>query len=262
MAGRFDVSAPEITTVEAEQRRLEALSRYEVLDISQDGTFDQVAQLAARLFDAPMATVTIVDEDSIWLKAVTGFPAEVGQGFARSEGYCSSAILQDEPYVIPDALEDPCYLDTPTSRNAFGIRFYAAAPIITEDGYRLGTVNVLDTKPRQATETDLESLRGLADVVAHQLQLRLAGILAIRKQEANVHAALRSRTDTDRAIGMIMLARGCDANGAWTILRSVSQHANIKVRVIARTLSDYVAGVDTATLDPTALQSARSALTA
>ena len=155
-----------------ESARLVALRRYRVLETLPDGAFDRVAALAARFFDAPIATVTIVDEDRIWFKAAHGLEgiSQVG----RDPGLCSSAILWGEPYVVTDATVDPGALDNPLVRGALGVRFYAAAPITTPDGYRLGAVNVMDTEPRQVTEAELQTLTDLADIVADELELRLS----------------------------------------------------------------------------------------
>lgn len=83
-----------------------------------------------------------------------------------------------------------------------------------------------------------------------QVELGVAAVQASRNQEGNLQAALASRLDTNRAIGMIMLARHCDADTAWGVLREESQHANVRVRTIAETMGHIVAGADTAQLDP------------
>lgn len=119
-----------------EAARLAAVARYDVLDTPPDGAFDRIARLAARLLGAPIATVSIVDTDRIWFKATTGL-AGVRQ-IGRDPGLCSSAILEDVPYVVRDALTDPRTVHNPLVHGELGIRFYAAAPIITADGHRLG----------------------------------------------------------------------------------------------------------------------------
>lgn len=226
-----------------ESRRLDAVRHYEILDTPGDGVFYRIAAVAARLFDTPLATVTIVDEDRIWFKATQGLASSPAQ-IPRTPGLCASAILQDEPYVVPDTLRDTQALDNPLVRGELGIRFYAAAPIITHDGHRLGTVNVLDTRPRQPTAEQTAGLQQLAEVVMEQLELWLSTLRAVRKQEDNLHAALASRSDTDRAVGMIMSARGCDAAAAWLLLRQMSQQHNVKVRTLAETMARVVAGAD------------------
>ena len=136
---------------DAEAARIAAVRRYDILDTPPDGAFDRVAAMAARLFDVPVATVTIVDSDRIWFKAAHGLEGvkEIG----RDPGLCGSAILRDDALVIPDTLRDPVAADNPLVAGEMGVRFYAAAPIITPDGHRLGTVNILDTKPRSSPRT-------------------------------------------------------------------------------------------------------------
>ncbi|HEX8862668.1 MAG TPA: GAF domain-containing protein [Actinomycetes bacterium] len=157
-----------------EAARLAAVRRYGILDTSPDGAFDRVARLAARLFATPIATVTIVDEQRIWFKARHGLD-DVTE-IPRDPGLCASAILHDEPYLVTDARVDPRTLHHPLVRGELGLRFYAAAPIVTVDGYRLGTVNVIDRTPRQVRRDDLTMLQDLAAIVADELELRLAAI--------------------------------------------------------------------------------------
>jgi sigma-B regulation protein RsbU (phosphoserine phosphatase) len=157
--------------VDVEQQRLAAVRRYNILDTPSEGIFDRICALAARIFNVPIATVTIVDEDRIWFKAATGLSA--GQ-IPRDPGLCASAILTDAPYLVNDAAVDPRTRNNPLVLGEVGVRFYAAAPIITADGHRLGTVDVIDTRPRQVTDADLDRLADLAAIVADELELRLA----------------------------------------------------------------------------------------
>lgn len=153
-----------------ESGRLEAVRRYDILDTPPDGAFDRVALLAARAFDVPIATVTVVDHDRIWFKATHGIEVdEVG----RDPGLCASAILQTDPYIVSDALSDPRCLDNPLVRGDLGVRFYAAAPIRTRDGYNLGTVNVIAVEPRTVTVEEVGVLQALAGIVADELEVRL-----------------------------------------------------------------------------------------
>lgn len=154
-----------------EAERLAAVRRYDILDTPPDGAFDRVATLAARLLQTPLATVTIVDEDRIWLKASHGVPVKE---LDRELGLCASAILQADPYVILDASVDPRSLSNPLVAGEFGLRFFVAAPLITSDGYRLGTLNVMDTRPREVSLDQIATLQDLAALVVDELELRLA----------------------------------------------------------------------------------------
>ncbi|MFJ4526263.1 PP2C family protein-serine/threonine phosphatase [Streptomyces sp. NPDC088810] len=181
---------------DVEAARIAAVRRYDILDTPPDGAFDRVAAMAARLFDVPVATVTIVDSDRIWFKAAHGLEGvkEIG----RDPGLCGSAILRDDALVIPDTLRDPVAADNPLVAGEMGVRFYAAAPIITPDGHRLGTVNVLDTKPRSITEDDTATLADLAAIVLDEMELRLSALRALRNEQERREAESR-HAQTERA---------------------------------------------------------------
>lgn len=186
-----------LTASAAEEARLAAVRRYHILDTPPDGAFDRIASLAARLFDAPMATVAIVDTDRVWFKAAHGLDGISETD--REPGLCASAILHGEPYVVTDADSDARAFANPLVRSDLGVRFYAAAPITTADGQRLGTVNVLDTRPRQPTDDQLEALKDLAALVMDELELRLSAIRTVaaereRRAEAERLARALQRT--------------------------------------------------------------------
>jgi GAF domain-containing protein len=161
--------------------RLAAVRRYEALDAPADGAFDRFARLAATIFRTPIATVSIVDENRVWFAASTGLDGvrEIG----AEPGLCASAILQDEPYIVIDAATDPRTLHHPLVRGELGLRFYAAAPIITAEGHRLGTVNVIDVEPRpEVGGGEQKMLVELAGAVADLLDTKLAALDALRAE--------------------------------------------------------------------------------
>ncbi|GAA3140346.1 hypothetical protein GCM10010466_34290 [Planomonospora alba] len=131
-----------------------------------------MTSLAARIFHAPIATVTLVDDEWVRCKAAHGLPPRLCQG-SRAVSLGAAAVTHDGVYVVPDTSADPRASADPLVRGEPGVRFYAAAPIVTSDGHRLGSVNVMDTRPRQATSEQLASLRDLAALVAGELELRL-----------------------------------------------------------------------------------------
>lgn len=167
-----------------EAERLRAVGRYDILDTPPDGAFDRVAALAARWFGVPIATVSIVDADRIWFKATHGLDGVHQIG--RDPGLCASAILQDGPYHVDDALTDPRVAVNPLVHGPLGVRFYAGAPLVTPDGHRLGTVNVLDTVPREVGEGDLQTLSDLAAIVMDELELRLSALTTLRHEREQV----------------------------------------------------------------------------
>ncbi len=155
-----------------ETRRVAAIRRYDILDTPPDGSFDRITALAAELFDVPIALVTIVDEDRIWFKSRYGL-SEVGQ-IPRDPGLCASAILQDTPYIVEEARRDPRTLANPLVSGQFGLQFYAAAPLRTSDGYRLGTLCIIDREPRVFSPKQADVLHRLSEIVIDELELRLA----------------------------------------------------------------------------------------
>jgi phosphoserine phosphatase RsbU/P len=175
--------------VDDEQLRLAAVRRCAILDTPPEAIFGRICALAARIFNVPIATIAIVDEDRIWFKAATGLPA--GQ-IPRDLGLCASAILTDAPYLVTDAATDPRSRNNPLVRGEVGVRFYAAAPIMTVDGYRLGTVDVMDTQPGQVTDAELDRLADLAGIVADELELRLAAL-----RQATAERAARQRVEAE-----------------------------------------------------------------
>lgn len=162
---------------ENEELRLAAVGRYEILDSPPNGAFDRISNLAARIFGAPISTITIVDQDRIWFKSKYGLDAEET---GRDPGLCASAILDYQPLVVSDALKDPRALNNPLVRGDLGLRFYAGAPLTTADGYNLGTLNIIDTEPREMTDDELDTLKELANLVVDEMELRLAAVRLYR----------------------------------------------------------------------------------
>ncbi|MDM7990071.1 protein kinase [Arthrobacter sp. zg-Y877] len=166
--GRHRVD-PEIIPAN-EARRMDAVRRYDLLDTPPDGAFDRVTALASRIFDVPVAIVSVVDADRIWFKSHHGTEAvEIG----RDPGLCASAILQDDVYVVDDARRDPRTLANPLVAGDFGLQFYAGVPLQTSDGYNLGTFCILDTEPRAFSSEDTATLQDLAAIVMNDLEMRL-----------------------------------------------------------------------------------------
>ena len=162
-----------------EEKRIEALRRYNILDTPRDGSFDRITKLAATIFEVPIAIISLVDTERIWFKSAHGLT--VNQ-IDRVPGLCASAILSSDVYVIGDAGKDPRSLANPLVAGEFGLRFYAAAPLQTEDQCNLGTLCIIDKTPRTLTEKEQKILKELADVVMDEMELRLS----LRNTVANV----------------------------------------------------------------------------
>ncbi|RUT08148.1 hypothetical protein DSM106972_013160 [Dulcicalothrix desertica PCC 7102] len=155
-----------------EVERLEALRRYNILDTPPEVAFDRITSLAARLFNMPITLVSLVDESRGWFKSAYGFDMREVQ---RDTTICSFALLSNEVLVIPDTRQDSRLVCNPFVQNEPGLRFYAGAPLLTQDGFNLGTLCLLDTKPRDGLSDEQKSvLTDLAAMVMDELELRLA----------------------------------------------------------------------------------------
>ncbi|GGS89105.1 hypothetical protein GCM10010156_54450 [Planobispora rosea] len=184
---------PDIDSAD-EARRVAAVNRYLSLDAPGDGALDRVTSLAARIFHAPIATVTVVDDEWVRCRAAYGLPTRLCQG-RRATSLCARAIGHDGVSVVPDTLADPHAAADPMVSGEPGVRFYAAAPIVASGGHRLGSVNVMDTRPRQAGVEELDALQDLAAMVTGELELRLAAARTVAtERELRAGAERLART--------------------------------------------------------------------
>jgi formate hydrogenlyase transcriptional activator len=165
---------------ENEAERLNALRRYQILDTPPEPAFDRIAEMAANFFQVPMAGVSLVDEDRVWFKSRLGIEASET---ARDAGLCSTAMLSQGVFHLRDAAHD----ERATAHSLvhdLGIRFYAGAPLRTEQGLNLGTVWVIDQKPRELASGEAEVLRALAALAMNQMELRLYAEKVARLERA------------------------------------------------------------------------------
>jgi len=196
-----------------EAQRLLALRRYDILDTPPEATFDRITAMAARIFNVPVAVISLVDESRIWFKSHHGLNVEE---IARDPGLCASAILQHEPWVLSDARADLRSKDNPLVTSDFGLQFYAGIPLRTLDGFNIGMLCVLDTQPHSVTDEQLADLADLAAIVMDQLELRLstrqalAGTtrLAGERETALQLAALIAREYDDNVQNTLELITG------------------------------------------------------
>lgn len=155
-----------------EDARLAALRQYAILDTEPEACFDRIARLAARKFAVPIALISLIDEDRQWFKANCGLDArETG----RDVAFCAHAILSGGIFMVPDATKDPRFANNPLVTDGLQIRFYAGAPLVAPSGLRLGTLCLIDTKPRPClSEADQAELREMAAIVVDEMEMRAA----------------------------------------------------------------------------------------
>lgn len=177
-----------------ERRRLEVLWQYDVLDTVPEQVFDDLTELAARICEAPIALITLVDEKRQWFKSKVGITLRETN---RDVSFCGHAIMQRELFIVPDATKDARFADNPLVVSDPKIRFYAGAPLITPDGHALGTLCVIDKVPHELHPDHKRALEILSRHVMTQLELRRhARELAATKQERdNIRADLQRVRD-------------------------------------------------------------------
>jgi len=144
---------------ENEAERLKAVRALDLLDTKPEERFDRITRLAARILGVPISFIVLVDENRQFVKSSYGFDLVETN---RDSAFCAYTILEDKQLVVPDAKSDPRFSDNPLVTGKPSIRFYAGNPLVTADGSRVGTLSVVDHKPRIPSSEDLEILRDLA----------------------------------------------------------------------------------------------------
>jgi phosphoribosyl 1,2-cyclic phosphodiesterase len=152
---------------ENEPARLTALRALDLLDTEPEERFDRITRVATALFDVPMATITLIDESRQWFKSCQG---TAGREDPRDASFCAHVVSDRKPMIVVDTLSDDRFADNPLVLGGPRIRFYAGYPLTLDDGSCIGTLCLLDTRPRTLKTSDLERLRDLALIVMEQFQ--------------------------------------------------------------------------------------------
>jgi len=200
-----------------EAERLEALVRYQILDTPPEQAFDDLTMLASHVLDVPIAVVSLVDEARQWFKSRVGIDVNETP---REYAFCAHAILSKDVMVVPDALRDERFHDSPLVTSSPGLRFYAGAPLRTEEGFALGTLCLADRKPRELTSGQIELLRALARQVVGRLEERRKVADLIRAMTERDQAQEELDRFFDLAVEMMCVAdfkyNFTRVNPAWT----------------------------------------------
>lgn len=166
-----------------EELRLAALRRYDVLDSAAEQAYDDLSLLAKTICGTPIALISLVDEHRQWFKSKQGLSANETP---RELAFCAHAILDDQVFEVPNALADERFSDNPLVTDAPAIRFYAGAPLVTHDGYRLGTLCAISDEPKRLTDQQREALQALSRQVMYLFELRLHNV-ELRQADDSKH---------------------------------------------------------------------------
>ncbi|MFK4135716.1 EAL domain-containing protein [Pseudomonas luteola] len=173
--------------------RLHALG---LLNTEPEPFFDRITELAAQTLEVPIALVTLVDSHRQWFKSRVGLCLTETP---REQAFCAHTIRQHKLMIVADASNDPRFADNPLVSGEPNIRFYAGAPLITLDGHAIGTLCIIDTHPRQLTESQTKTLQGLADMVMYEIRSREAS-MTLRTQLSNADELIQAHELSFRSI--------------------------------------------------------------
>lgn len=200
---------------EREEERLAALQGYGILDTPRESDFDDVVKILAEICDAPFSTITLIDRDRQWHKAAYGIGDLRETG--RDVSFCAHTILHDEDImIVPDVTKDARFADNPFVTGEPGLRFYAGAILRSEDGLPLGTVCVVDYKPRQLDARQRNVLHLMARQVMAQIALRReVAVRRIAEQQqqlliAELHHRVKNTLATVQAVIQMSLRAATD----------------------------------------------------
>ncbi|MGJ3254375.1 MAG: PAS domain-containing protein [Elainellaceae cyanobacterium] len=182
-----------------ENERIAKLLSYNILDTGYELVYDDLTALASQICNTPISLVNLIDVDRQWSKSNVGLDATE---MSRDAAFCAHAILDQHILIIPDTTQDPRFADNPLVTGAPHIRFYAGAPLVTPDGFALGTLCVIDLVPRNLTSEQIQALQVLSRQVVSQLELKLSLTSLSHKMTelSRVNDELRQSEAKNRAI--------------------------------------------------------------
>lgn len=169
-SSKLSSTFPSPRPLDSEAQRLRALERYDILDTAPESAFDELTLLAASVCQTPISLISLLDHRRQWFKSRIGLDVTETE---RSIAFCNHVLAPQAPFEVPDATTDPRFANNPLVTGHPNIRFYAGVPLLTADNYCLGTICVIDTKPRILTNSQRQALTTIAAQVMAQLDIRL-----------------------------------------------------------------------------------------
>lgn len=212
-----------------EAGRIDALRRYKIYNTPSEGAFDRVAKLAARIFKVPVSLISLVGAEEVFFKANVGMGTT--RTTSRGVSLCSIAIVNEEVTVFENAPEEPCLLTNPNVAGSFGLKFYAGAPLISHDGFAIGTLCIIDKAPRIFSPEDRVILQGLAQIVMDEIELRRAALEETEKlQHINDQLKAKNKELEDTQVslntGLVRLSASEER------LRDIFQDAPVAISIL------------------------------
>ncbi|MGZ5253218.1 MAG: GAF domain-containing sensor histidine kinase [Flavitalea sp.] len=175
-----------------EDARLNDLYSYDILDTETEQDFDELLQIAANIYNCPISAITFIDENRQWFKSKRGFDVSETP---RNISFCGHTILENKAFIVKDVLKDERFKDNPAATD-LNVRFYAGVPIVSESGFHLGAVCVIDDKPKEFTVEEVSVLTILSNQVSKLLELRRKNKLLVKQMEhqATIEKKLLGKT--------------------------------------------------------------------
>lgn len=198
--------------------RRATLAGYDVLDTAAEADFDDIVALASAICDVPVSLISLVDDDRQWFKARIGFDPEQT---TLDQSVCSHAILEDDFIEIPNMALDPRTVDNPLHTAEDGVQFYAGANLVAPNGVPIGTLCILDHKPRELSDFQKQALRTMSRQVMMQLELRKKLALEEALKEEMDHR-VKNSLQTIASV-LRVAARNIDDAAALSVLDTVER---------------------------------------
>ncbi|MGB5246586.1 MAG: GAF domain-containing protein [Woeseia sp.] len=177
-----------------EAARVATLRSLNILDTPREARFDRYTETSARTFDTPIAVISLVDRYRQWFKSSAGL---LENETPRNVSFCGHAILGDDVFEVPNARRDPRFRDNPLVVREPHIQFYAGAPLVTPDGFKLGTLCIIDRVPRKLSVEEKSMLKNLADMVVAEMVENMDVETGLANRNGLIDAGIKCLTTTD-----------------------------------------------------------------